>query len=318
MSHFSVLVLGDNIEEQLAPYHEFECTGYDDSYVQDLDITEQTKAEFNNATCTRVLTPNGKDYLSTTDDLFYREPTKEELKKIKDQQKAIFSKTDIDYITKDWKDGKGNRHKVYELPKGYKEVTVAKKEIMSFYQYVSEYLDFKSILLNTFPDLKKEHKYGYAVIDENQEVIKIIHRTNPNSKWDWYVIGGRFSGLLITKEGLTTDQAKAGNIDFNKIKEKNLAIAKENWNEFQASDKPYKYYYFDVCNNETAEEYLSRKSKFTTYALIKDKKWYEKGTMGWWGVSTNEKDPFIWESEFNKLLENLDPETLVTVVDCHI
>jgi hypothetical protein len=26
MSHFTVLVIGDNPEEQLAPYHEFECT----------------------------------------------------------------------------------------------------------------------------------------------------------------------------------------------------------------------------------------------------------------------------------------------------
>ncbi len=27
MSHFTVLVVGDNVEEQLAPFHEFECTG---------------------------------------------------------------------------------------------------------------------------------------------------------------------------------------------------------------------------------------------------------------------------------------------------
>lgn len=35
MSHFTVLVIGPNYEEQLAPYHEFECTGCDDEYVQD-------------------------------------------------------------------------------------------------------------------------------------------------------------------------------------------------------------------------------------------------------------------------------------------
>jgi hypothetical protein len=29
MSHFSVMVIGENVEEQLAPYHEFECTGVD-------------------------------------------------------------------------------------------------------------------------------------------------------------------------------------------------------------------------------------------------------------------------------------------------
>ena len=42
MSHFSVLVIGENIEQQLAPYHEFECTGCNDEYVQDIDVTEES------------------------------------------------------------------------------------------------------------------------------------------------------------------------------------------------------------------------------------------------------------------------------------
>lgn len=46
MSHFSVLVVGDNVEVQLAPYHEFECTGRDDQYVQEIDETEEARAEY--------------------------------------------------------------------------------------------------------------------------------------------------------------------------------------------------------------------------------------------------------------------------------
>jgi hypothetical protein len=46
MSHFTVLVVGDNPEEQLAPYHEFECTGYDDEYIVDFDITDEVKASY--------------------------------------------------------------------------------------------------------------------------------------------------------------------------------------------------------------------------------------------------------------------------------
>ena len=37
MSHFSVMVIGGNVEEQLQPYHEFECTGINDQYVVDVD-----------------------------------------------------------------------------------------------------------------------------------------------------------------------------------------------------------------------------------------------------------------------------------------
>ena len=36
MSHFVVYVLGEDVETQLAPYHEFECTGDDNQYVQQM------------------------------------------------------------------------------------------------------------------------------------------------------------------------------------------------------------------------------------------------------------------------------------------
>jgi hypothetical protein len=41
MSHFAVLVIGDDIEKQLQPYHEYECTGINDEYVIDADITDK-------------------------------------------------------------------------------------------------------------------------------------------------------------------------------------------------------------------------------------------------------------------------------------
>ena len=44
MSHFVVLVVGNDIEKQLQPFHEFECTGIDDEYVQDVDITDEVLA----------------------------------------------------------------------------------------------------------------------------------------------------------------------------------------------------------------------------------------------------------------------------------
>ena len=41
MSHFTVMVIGPDHEAQLAPYHEFECTGVADQYVVDVDITDE-------------------------------------------------------------------------------------------------------------------------------------------------------------------------------------------------------------------------------------------------------------------------------------
>jgi hypothetical protein len=45
MSHFVVLVIGEDPTAQLAPFHEFECTGQDDQFVQTLDRTEEVRKD---------------------------------------------------------------------------------------------------------------------------------------------------------------------------------------------------------------------------------------------------------------------------------
>ena len=47
-------------------------------------------------------------------------------------------------------------------------------------------------------------------------------------------------------------------------------------------------------------------------------KWHERGKMGWWACVSNEKATDNWKSEFKEFLDNLDEDTIVTVVDCHI
>ena len=44
MSHLLVLVVGDDIERQLQPYHDFDCTGTNDEHVQCIDITAEILA----------------------------------------------------------------------------------------------------------------------------------------------------------------------------------------------------------------------------------------------------------------------------------
>ncbi len=68
MSHFSVLVIGDDPETQLAPFHEFECTGVDDQYIHDIDITDRLRASYAKA-CERRLKdseelPSFKDFIT--------------------------------------------------------------------------------------------------------------------------------------------------------------------------------------------------------------------------------------------------------------
>ena len=59
-------------------------------------------------------------------------------------------------------------------------------------------------------------------------------------------------------------------------------------------------------------------SACSTFAVLKDGKWYERGKMGWWAYVSDEKSAEQWETQFAKLLAETPDETLLTIVDCHI
>ena len=74
MSHFAILVIGEDVEKQLQPYHEYECTGTKDEYVIWVDEHEEYLAEYENETVTRLVSESGGIF-SPYDDKFHREQT---------------------------------------------------------------------------------------------------------------------------------------------------------------------------------------------------------------------------------------------------
>ena len=66
--------------------------------------------------------------------------------------------------------------------------------------------------------------------------------------------------------------------------------------------------YIEKCKNAIA----------VPYAFVKDGKWYQKGEMGWFGLSNDEMTQDEWNKQFWAMMNSLDPETVVTLVDCHI
>jgi hypothetical protein len=206
MSHFTVLVIGENPEGQLEPYHEFECTGQDDYYVKDIDITEQVRKDYEDATVVRYRDGDGNLYEPYSDE-FYRDPTEAE-REIIGPIAGSGCGGGIQWSSRDWKDGRGYRTKVKFKPDHLEEVEIPLKEIESFLEYCTEHegkpriteagLGFER--RENKGKLSKAYKYGYTVIDPvTREVIRVIRRTNPNAKWDWYQLGGRWTGLFKLK-----------------------------------------------------------------------------------------------------------------------
>jgi hypothetical protein len=287
MSHFAVLVVGTDVDYQLAPFHEFECTGRDDEFIQEVDVTEDWRAEWES----------------------YKQLTS-------DPHLSVFC---------------------------------------------AEY-NIGIVGLGGTPDTSAEgtEKYTYIRVQEDG-TFTATHRTNPNAKWDWYVVGGRASNWLLLKDGSKVDSARFGDIDFAGIADeaeakalvkldKTEAIVEEHGNpmswgtileqcgeDLQAARQKYndqptiKALYAagltlrgrDIVNSDGFTDFdreafiaKTRAESFQAFAFVKDRKWAQRGEMGWWACVSNEKTD--WPEIFQKLLAEIGPDEIVTIVDCHI
>lgn len=341
MSHFTVLVLTPHdrqseLEERLQPFHEFECTGTNDRYVLDVDVTAECQE-------------HGLDWYGLED----------------------LTITSLDQLDK----------------------------------------------ANT-------HKYGYALLDADGNLLKAVNRTNPNKKWDWWTVGGRWNGILPVKrpallpsgngdEGVAglrggeinflmdlylddrprfealvarygvekaeeitaffalsalpprayVNSAPLREIDWDSIKEKELAEAEKTYTTFhtrwaslppaQATDKDLEKWqenvyiraafpdvhdfarwnqqqptfdddFFWVSWTEmqalrflTLDAYVAQAHSALTYALVdQNGNWLGRGEMGWFGMDSNHDQTY--DQKFWETIANTPENWYATVVDCHI
>ena len=116
---------------------------------------------------------------------------------------------------------------------------------------------------------------------------------NPESTWDWWVVGGRWSGLLTLKEGRVGVEGECGTggnpvgID--------AAYAKDiDW------------------KHEAMKE-------FTWNVVLNKHGWNARVTYGWWGTSFDDVETQEeWDKKFKKkYLSDLKDNTVIAMIDCH-
>lgn len=211
--------------------------------------------------------------------------------------------------------------KFLEDPERYKEKCINPEHI--------EYLEKEFPKRLAWTD---EQILEYEYSKYNEEEIgfdgEIYSTYNPNSKWDWYTIGGRWSGHITTKQGKQVDYCYVKDIDLTPNKEI-YQTAKRYWELIveeqplkENETKPFSFYnkeYF-LELYKTKENYATLQSCFSTYALLVDGEWIEPGKMGWFAMSSEtaeSKKEYI--NRFNEILNDLKYQNYVfVVVDCHI
>lgn len=347
MSHFTCLVLGENPEEQLKPFDESLKSEW-------IDKTEEYKEEYE--------TKETQEFYCTSSSSWGQQITKElfdfirnnkvgavKVHAVEKQGFGVYFKNNATYGGYyALEGGKRCEDTAWFKVTSINKTTHPDKEVCFEGEITIQVIDPpKEILVkDKYPDYETYLKEWQGVKD----ITKQGYWKNPNAKWDWYELGGRWTGMLKLKEGafgmvgkpgLQTENAKHGfvdstkksDIDFNGMQEKGNKESAEAYDNFlikYEADKECKkfhpYFEFGIKGEtvngifipETKEQYVQRHSNFVTLAVLKDGQWYERGEMGWWGTISNEKPDEEWDKEFNNLLNDLPADTLLSVYDCHI
>lgn len=149
---------------------------------------------------------------------------------------------------------------------------------------------------------------------------------NPQAKWDWYEVGGRWQGSLLVKndvsdyaegsEGVVhnrkpgpvidgymwVDGAFLKDIEWEKMEELNREKFGKHWEKERDNEQRF---LTGIKEGEPKEVYLARAVPFGTYAVLNDKGWFDE-------------EEYNDKNYYDEFIKNEDQNKFLTVVDCHI
>lgn len=394
MSHFVVMVIGEDVNGQMEPYQENNMGDCPTEYLEFINVDDEEKEYYQTALAHNEDLNRNKLTINSFD-----------MKRINDAKEGellLNIKNESSLMTH------VSEGDIYQLAKSieYKD--------LEFYVKILEIVNEKTLTIEKLSNQEQillkdkmsyiEYMENYCGYKYSQENEAFGYYENKNAKWDWWVLGGRWSGFLKLKKDfeltsvrtsdghpisnelikdLRVDSAQVKAIDFEymvneardaaqkdyeiaeKIFKGNIPSVKIKWEEFvqeiinnnMSRDEAIEKYNTQVevatakevissISNEeliecgvsekvgsfykhqfqiekyakTKEEVVNQagRSALSTHSIVKDSKWYQKGQMGWFGVSLDNKDQDDWDVEFAKLIAELDPEEWISIIDCHI
>lgn len=204
------------------------------------------------------------------------------------------------------------------------------KAYLQFYDIEDEYrAEYEEKKKNKGAEFEEEYpswtEYieNYCEIDKDPETGHYGYWENPNAKWDWWQIGGRFAGCKGRTEGKVKEYDFTPDEKIYKESCRFWEIAIEGQPLLKGEEKPYilykTEYYKDRYHDK--ENYARIQSNFNTWAVITpDGAWYQQGQMGWWLFSdeTHEEAEDWYKNYKARFIDTADPEWELTIVDCHI
>lgn len=158
------------------------------------------------------------------------------------------------------------------------------------------------------------------------------------SRWDWWMIGGRYSRLLPNGRWIRRRDLNKEEIEALRAKK-----AEEWWSKAEGLDEDRRYWEYGIESGQSREEYVALYKPFRAYAFLKEHEWNEMGRLGWFGcqaknecnddvescryvkddmvaaVNSHNKSEEEWASTFwTTFIEDLPKDTWLVVVDYHV
>ena len=313
MSHFTVLVIGENPEEQLKPFDE-------NLRVEFNDKSEEYKEEYE--------TEFTKEFYCESSSSWGQQITEELFNTLKSSKIGRVIEYEVEKGL-----GIGSYFKRGGKYRGYYTIEGGKR------CKGDQWFEVTDVLKTTHPDedvcfegkiriqkiarpkkIALKDKYGTYMEFlqqwhgiEEPDMDRLGYSFNPQAKWDWYQLGGRWSDFFTLKSGAIgnhgkkswtnedeprkanhADQALKGDIDFDGMAEEKFEDLSSSYDEFEKEvaekgyDPAHGYFRYGIENTgtretpvaETREQYLKRCAAISTFAVLKDGEWYEKGEMG--------------------------------------
>lgn len=321
MSHFAVLVIGEDAEKQLEPFNEQPEIG--SPYLEFEDEEDENLQEYEEGSTEQVIlhdgtmvSPYDERFRKIQDDGFsssYEVPPELECRKV--PFKEIYST--FEEFMKDW-----HCHQ-------------SRDETMGRYGYWRN----------------PNAKWDWYVLGGRWKGFFRLKDGTEGELGESGVFGNQ------AEEG-TADSCRKGDIDFEKMKSEASKSAAETFDKLASivngreypvwKDVREKYEDIDEArefynnhpvvievnkaqllgwNDDFAEilkmgkeayvDMIGKKS-IITFAILKDGEWLEKGSMGWWGIVSDEKGEQEWYDIAYKIMMDCPDDTLFSLYDCHI
>lgn len=153
---------------------------------------------------------------------------------------------------------------------------------------------------------------------------------NPNAKWDWFVVGGRWMGCLEENYDPRKDPENLETCTYcngtgrrtDEVGRANKHL-QEKCNGCEGTGKKLKWHLREIGWSAPVSRLAAYKGdKFKEMSmpfafLTPDGEWIEEGEMGWWGCVSSQKKKSDWKADVKRVYKKY-PNHYVIAVDCHI